>query len=171
MPVKTKGSKLKLEIVQADYHNNEHAQAVVQLLDAYARDAMGGGHALSEAVKQQLVAELARRPSAFSVLAFVDGHAAGLINCFEGFSTFACKPLINIHDVAVASAYRRQGIAQAMMAKVEQIAEERGCCKLTLEVLSGNHGAQEMYRKLGYAGYQLDAETGGALFWQKRLIA
>ena len=160
---------MNLEITQADYQNAKHAAAVVQLLDGYARDAMGGGHALTDEVKQNLVGELARRPTAFSVLAFVDGQPAGLINCFEGFSTFACKPLVNIHDVAVASVFRRQGIAQAMMAKVEQIAEERGCCKLTLEVLSGNHGAQQMYRKLGYAGYQLDAATGGALFWQKRI--
>jgi ribosomal protein S18 acetylase RimI-like enzyme len=160
---------VNLEITQADYQNAKHAAAVVQLLDGYARDAMGGGHALTDEVKQNLVGELARRPTAFSVLAFVDGQPAGLINCFEGFSTFACKPLVNIHDVAVASVFRRQGIAQAMMAKVEQIAEERGCCKLTLEVLSGNHGAQQMYRKLGYAGYQLDATIGGALFWQKRI--
>lgn len=160
---------MNIEIVQADYQDSEHAKAVVLLLDMYARDAMGGGHGLSDHVKQNLVAELARRPTAFSVLAFVDGHPAGLVNCFEGFSTFACKPLINIHDVAVAGEYRRQGIAQKMMAYVEKIAEERGCCKLTLEVLQGNHNAQQMYSKLGYAGYQLDADTGGALFWQKRL--
>jgi len=160
---------LNIEILQADYGNAEHAQALVRLLDMYARDAMGGGHPLSEQVKQALVPELARRPHAFSVLAFADGEAAGLVNCFEGFSTFACKPLINIHDVAVADAYRRRGIAQQMMRYVENIARERGCCKLTLEVLQGNRNAQQMYGKLGYAGYQLDAATGAALFWQKGL--
>ena len=160
---------MNIEILQADYGNAEHAQALVRLLDMYARDAMGGGHGLSEQVKQALVPELARRPHAFSVLAFVDGEAAGLVNCFEGFSTFACKPLINIHDVAVADAYRRRGIAQQMMRYVEHIARERGCCKLTLEVLQGNRNAQQMYGKLGYAGYQLDAATGAALFWQKGL--
>jgi len=160
---------LNIEILQADYGNAEHAQALVRLLDMYARDAMGGGHPLSEQVKQALVPELARRPHAFSVLAFADGEAAGLVNCFEGFSTFACKPLINIHDVAVADAYRRRGIAQQMMRYVENIARQRGCCKLTLEVLQGNRNAQQMYGKLGYAGYQLDAATGAALFWQKGL--
>ena len=160
---------MNIEILQADYGNAEHAQALVRLLDMYARDAMGGGHPLSEQVKQALVPELARRPHAFSVLAFADGEAAGLVNCFEGFSTFACKPLINIHDVAVADAYRRRGIAQQMMRYVENIARERGCCKLTLEVLQGNRNAQQMYGKLGYAGYQLDAATGAALFWQKGL--
>lgn len=160
---------MKIDIIQADYRNSEHARALVALLDMYARDAMGGGHGLSDYAKQNVVAELARCPTAFSVLAFADGQAAGLVNCFEGFSTFACKPLINIHDVAVANAYRRRGIAQKMMAYVEQIAQQRGCCKLTLEVLQGNHGARHMYLKLGYAGYQLDAETGDALFWQKHL--
>ena len=160
---------MNIEILQADYSNAEHAQALVRLLDMYARDAMGGGHPLSEQVKQALVPALARRPHAFSVLAFADGEAAGLVNCFEGFSTFACKPLINIHDVAVADAYRRRGIAQQMMRYVENIARERGCCKLTLEVLQGNRNAQQMYGKLGYAGYQLDAATGAALFWQKGL--
>ena len=162
---------MNIEILQADYSNAEHAQALVRLLDMYARDAMGGGHPLSEQVKQALVPALARRPHAFSVLAFADGEAAGLVNCFEGFSTFACKPLINIHDVAVADAYRRRGIAQQMMRYVENIARERGCCKLTLEVLQGNRNAQQMYGKLGYAGYQLDAATGAALFWQKGLDA
>lgn len=162
---------MKIDILQADYRNSEHARALVALLDMYARDAMGGGHGLSDYAKENVVAGLARCPTAFSVLAFADSQPAGLVNCFEGFSTFACKPLVNIHDVAVANAYRRQGIAQKMMMYVEQIAQQRGCCKLTLEVLQGNHGAQHMYLKLGYAGYQLDAETGGALFWQKYLDA
>ncbi len=160
---------MKIEIVKADYRDSRHAEALITLLDGYARDAMGGGVGLSDAVKEQLVPQLAQRSFAFSVLAFADGEPAGLVNCFEGFSTFAAKPLVNIHDVAVAPQFRRRGIAQMMMGHVEDIARERGCCKLTLEVLSGNVGAQDMYLKLGYGGYQLSKETGGALFWQKKL--
>ena len=44
-------------------------------------------------VLQSLVPKLAKLPHAFSILAFVDGEAVGLLNCFEGFSTFAAKPL------------------------------------------------------------------------------
>ena len=44
-------------------------------------------------VLQNLVPKLAKLPHAFSILAFVDGEAVGLLNCFEGFSTFAAKPL------------------------------------------------------------------------------
>lgn len=79
-------------VVQADYTNPVHAQALRDVLNHYARDPMGGGEALSQTVLAHLPAELARRPHAFSVLAFVNGEAAGLVNCFEGFSTFAGKP-------------------------------------------------------------------------------
>jgi len=160
---------LKVDVIQADYGNPAHAAALVAMLDAYARDAMGGAHALDDDVKRQLPAALAARSHAFSVLAFADGVPVGLVNCFEGFSTFACKPLVNIHDVAVLPEYRGKGIAQDMMARVEQIARERGCCKLTLEVLSDNHGAQQLYAKLGYGGYRLGAIAGAAEFWQKKL--
>jgi hypothetical protein len=36
-----------IEIIQADYALPEHGQAIVQLMDAYARDPMGGGNGLS----------------------------------------------------------------------------------------------------------------------------
>lgn len=159
---------MKIEIDHVDYHDSRHAGALIQLLDAYARDPMGGAHPLSDYAKQNLVQKLAQRPAAFSVLAFVDGQPAGLVNCFEGFSTFACQPLVNIHDVVVLPEYRGQQIGQLMLECVEQIALERGCCKLTLEVLQENVAAQKLYRKFGFADYQLAAAGGNALFLQKR---
>ena len=50
-----------LRICRADYHNPVHADAVVVLLDAYARDAAGGGEPLSDFAKSHLVKELAAR--------------------------------------------------------------------------------------------------------------
>lgn len=160
---------MKIDIVKIDYRNSVHASALIALLNAYALDPMGGGHALSDHVQQNLVSNLARHPTAFGVLAFANDQPAGLINCFEGFSTFACQPLVNIHDVIVLPAYRGQRIGYLMMAYVERLAIEKGCCKLTLEVLEGNQAAQELYRKLGFSDYQLVPENGNALFWQKKL--
>lgn len=156
-------------VVQADYSNPVHAQALRDVLNHYAIDPMGGGEALSSQVLEQLPAELARRPHAFSVLAFVDGEAAGLVNCFEGFSTFAGKPLVNVHDVSVSGAFRGLGLSQKMLLKVEEIARERGCCKITLEVLEGNPVAQGSYRKFGFSEGQLDPAYGRMLFWNKYL--
>lgn len=156
-------------VLQASYSNSVHAEAIGFLLDQYATDAMGGGQPLSLDTRQQLAIELAKRPHAFSVLAFIAGEPVGLVNCFEGFSTFVCRPLVNIHDVVVIASARGQGISQKMLGKVEEIARQRGCCKLTLEVLEGNEVAQGAYRKLGFADYQLDPQMGRALFWQKPL--
>ena len=160
---------LPVTVIDADYHNPGHAKAIVALMDAYARDPMGGAEPLSEAVMHNLVPRLAALPHAFSVLAFAGEQAVGLVNCFMGFSTFVAQPLVNIHDVTVLADYRGQGISQAMLARVEQVARERGCCKLTLEVLEGNAPARKSYTKLGFAGYQLDPLMGRALFWQKKL--
>lgn len=156
-------------VLQASYTNPVHAEAICHVLNGYAEDPMGGGRSLPAEVLLHLPEELAKRPYAFSVLAFVNGEPAGLVNCFEGFSTFACRPLVNIHDVAVMSAFRGLGLSQKMLQKVEDIARQRGCCKMTLEVLEGNAVAQASYGKFGFAAAMLDPAHGRMLFWTKSL--
>jgi ribosomal protein S18 acetylase RimI-like enzyme len=158
-----------IDIIEADFSAPEHAAAIVSLLDGYARDEMGGGQALSEQVRNNLVAELKKRSSAHAILAYVDGNPAGLALCFEAFSTFACKPILNIHDCVVALQYRGQGLSKMLFSKVEEIAVRIGCCKLTLEVLEGNKIAQKAYQSIGFCGYTLGPETGQAMFWEKKL--
>ncbi len=161
-----------IRILQADYSVPEHAAAVIEMLDAYARDPMGGGEGLSDYALGHVVQELARRPHAFSVLALdtaTGNKPVGLVNCIEGFSTFACKPLVNVHDLAVREGYRGQHIGQRMLELVERLARQRGACKLTLEVLTGNQGALRLYERVGFAAYQLDPAMGQAQFLQKWL--
>jgi len=158
-----------IAVVRADCANPVHAAALVDLLDAYASDPAGGGEGLSDHAKQNLVRELAARPQAYSVLAFDGTQPVGLVNCIEGFSTFACKPLVNVHDVAVLASHRGRGIAEQMLALAETIAVERGAVKMTLEVLSGNRPALRLYERIGYAGYQLGQVMGTATFMQKWL--
>lgn len=149
--------------------NEKQAKEIAVLMSSYASDPMGGGKPLTEHVKNNLTKELSKLPHAFSLIAYVDGIAAGLVTCFELFSTFSCKPLINIHDVIILKEYRANGLSQKMLERVEDIAVSRGCCKLTLEVLEGNTIAQASYRKFGFYDYELDPDLGRALFWQKVL--
>jgi GNAT superfamily N-acetyltransferase len=158
------------EILLADLSLPSHGEAIIYLLNEYAKDEMGGGTELSIFVKNNLVSELKKRQGVYIILAFVDGHPAGLVTCFEGFSTFACKPLLNIHDVIVISDYRGRGISKKLLNKAEEIAIDLGCCKLTLEVLEGNTIAQGAYKSCGYSGYELNPKMGRAMFWQKKLI-
>ena len=160
---------MNINIVKADYTNPDHAKDIGYMLDMYARDPMGGGTPLSDTIKDNLAKELSMRAFAFSVLAYVDGAPAGLANCFEGFSTFKCRPLVNIHDIVVHPDYRGHGISQKLLDKIGEIANDLGACKITLEVLEGNKTAQNAYMKFGFEGYELDPEKGKALFWEKPL--
>lgn len=158
-----------LTIDLADYSDPGDAAEVVAMLDSYARDPMGGGAPLADAVKERLVGDLAANTYAFSMIARLDDTPVGLANCFLGYSTFAAAPLVNIHDLAVRPGHRGMGIGKALLAGVEAEALKRGAVKVTLEVLSGNTNAKALYAASGYGDYQLDPAAGQALFWQKRL--
>lgn len=158
-----------ISIVTADMTDERHATALIELMDVYASGIMGGGRGLSTFTKTHLASELQKRSYLFTLLAFDGATPVALANCVEGFSTFACKPLVNIHDIVVAEEYRGQGIAFDLLAAVENEATKRGCCKITLEVLEGNMPAQNLYRKFGFSAYSLNPETGQALFWEKPL--
>ncbi len=158
---------MNIELFLADYSNEQYGIDIMTLLQSYALDPMGGGEPLSEYASDNLINELSKRSDAISIICYVDDKPAGLVNCFEGFSTFKCKPLINIHDVIVLNEFRGLGLCQRMLEKVEAIAKERNYCKMTLEVLEGNSAAKKAYLKYGFEAYELDPANGKALFWQK----
>ncbi|MBT0586964.1 GNAT family N-acetyltransferase [Alteromonas oceanisediminis] len=165
---------MQVDFKIADYRDPVHADAVFTLLNAYARDPMGGGEALADDVQQRLIATLIETPHAFSVLGWMktesEEHSpVALANCLMGFSTFKAKPLINIHDCYVAPECRGQHVGQQLLHEIELIGRERNCCKITLEVLQGNVQAQGAYRKFGFAEYGLDPASGSAMFWEKAL--
>lgn len=176
-PLQSGGSPLSVStmasavsITPTHFGNHAHQAAFLALLDHYATDPMGGGTGLSDYAKSHLVAQLARHPGFVGFIAWDDGgRAVGLINCFEGFSTFAAKPLLNIHDIVVLGGQRGQGIGQALLQAAEAAAQARGCCKLTLEVLSNNHRAVASYARFGFRPYALDPAAGQALFLEKKL--
>ena len=158
-----------LQVQRVDYLNENDAKALVFLLDAYAQDPMGGGEALQSEATARLCADMARIPGAVSFIAWLDDQPIGLINCFEGYSTFKAKPLLNVHDIAVLDGHRGQGVGQALLQAAEAHALSRGCCKLTLEVLSGNSSAMSSYKRFGFEQYELDPAAGQAQFMQKWL--
>lgn len=160
---------MSLTIKAVNYSDPIQGQAFLYLMNHYASGAAGGGQPLSEEVMENLVARLNQIPTAFSFIAAVDQKAVGLVNCFEAFSTFAARPLINVHDLMVHSDFRGQGISQLLLAAVEQEAIARHCCKITLEVLAGNGAARRAYEKFGFQGYQLDPSMGQAIFLEKSL--
>ncbi|MCC2606595.1 GNAT family N-acetyltransferase [Planctobacterium marinum] len=161
---------MTFNLIEVDYNNPHQASDLVAMLNHYAQDPMGGGEPLSEFVQQNLAKSLAQTPGAFSFIIYIEGKPAAMCNCFTGFSTFACKPLINIHDFVVHSDFRGQGLSKHLLSAVAEKAKKDGCCKVTLEVLSNNKAAIQAYNKFGFKLYQLDEAAGTAQFMELKLV-
>ncbi|MBX3024179.1 GNAT family N-acetyltransferase [bacterium] len=149
---------MALIIAEADLDDPIHGEAIVAVLDSYARDPIGGGRPLSPEIRRRLVPGLRQQPNTLVLLAFDVDQPVGLAVCFFGFSTFAARPLLNVHDLAVVPARRGAGIGTALLAEAEARARARGCCKLTLEVQENNDRARAVYARFGFTDYVL----GGA---------
>lgn len=160
---------LAIRTVQADLERAEHQAAVLAMVDAYSRDPMGDGAPLSTEAHARLIPGLRQHPTTLVFLAYDGEVPVGVAVCFLGFSTFAAKPLVNLHDVAVVPTHRGRGVGRALLAAVEAKARELGCCKLTLEVLDKNERALRTYRAAGFARYALQPGAGEAIFLTKAL--
>ncbi|MCP4584207.1 MAG: GNAT family acetyltransferase [candidate division Zixibacteria bacterium] len=55
-----------------------------------------------------------------------------------------------VYYVAVKPKYRRQGIGEALMRKIERGLKQIGCPKLNLQVRADNDEVVAFYKKLGY---------------------
>lgn len=155
--------------VQADLENPDHQAVVLFLIDAYSRDPMGDGAPLAPEVRERLIPGLRKHPTTLIFLAHEGDAPVGVAVCFLGFSTFAAKPLVNLHDVAILPTHRGRGIGRGLLAAVEARARELGCCKLTLEVLDQNHRALRTYTTCGFKRYSLQPGAGEAIFLTKSL--
>ncbi|MDO8432937.1 MAG: GNAT family N-acetyltransferase [Candidatus Binatus sp.] len=158
-----------IEIVSADLDRIEHQNALLSLMDLYARDPMQGGEPLPANVLDELIPELRKHPAKMIWLAYRGAEAVGFTVCFLGFSTFAARPLINIHDISVRADCRGLGVGKLLMETIEAKARELRCCKITLEVREDNDVARGLYRKLGFDRSNLGAQKIPMEFWQKKL--
>lgn len=160
-----------MQLKLADYKADKDREAIEMLMAHYAMDPMGGGEPLPDDVLANLCDALATVPNAATILIYDEQSPVALATALQSFSTFKCQPLLNIHDVIVLPEYRGRGLAKRLMAEIESLAVQRGCCKLTLEVLQGNTTAKAVYQRCGFAAYELDPQQGPALFWQKDISA
>ena len=146
---------LSITITTADFDDPRHEAAIIDTLNSYAADPLGGGESLRDDVRARLIPGLKNVPNALVLLAFKADEPVGVAICFYGFSTFKAEPLLNVHDLAVIPTHRGQGIGRALLAAAEDHACTRGCCKLTLEVQDGNSGARRLYERVGFRDYAL----------------
>jgi ribosomal protein S18 acetylase RimI-like enzyme len=155
---------MPVSIQAANLDNHRHQRELLTLLDLYSRDAMGNRAALPTAVRRDLIGGLRRHPASLVLLAWFGDRCIGLAICFEGFSTFQAKPLLNIHDLVIHPEFRNRGIGRALLSAIEAAARKRSCCKITLEVRADNAVAKHLYRAVGFTESQPPMH-----FWHKNL--
>lgn len=139
-----------IEFIFCDYSNPLHCSNLIELLNCYIADPMGGGIPLNNEKSQQLITGLQAHPACFVLFISLNNEIAGLATCFINFSTFKTKPYINIHDIIVKKEMRGCGLGKALLNKITEIAIERNYCKITLEVREDNTNAKALYQSLGF---------------------
>jgi ribosomal protein S18 acetylase RimI-like enzyme len=144
---------MELETCEADFSDPVHCAGIVEVLDSYAKDPVGGGAPLSPDARARLVPALRDHPTALVLLAFADRRPVGVAVCFFGLSTFQARPLLNIHDLAVVPESRGRGVGRALLEAAQDRARRRRCCKLTLEVQDNNQRARALYESFGFGDF------------------
>lgn len=138
------------QIIEADLSIAEHAEPFLRLTAAYMADPMGQETPWSDKQKADVLQEMKTHPCAVILLAKLGDEFVGLCTCFYAYSTFLAKPLLNIHDIYVEEAHRSKGAAKMLIQKLEEIALEKNCGKITLEVRKDNLNARDLYRNKGF---------------------
>jgi GNAT superfamily N-acetyltransferase len=89
------------------------------------------------------------RPYAECVIARWQGQPAGFALFFHNYSTFLGRPGIYLEDLFVKPEFRGKGVGRALLQRLAQVAQERGCGRLEWSVLDWNEPAIGFYRSLG----------------------
>ena len=89
------------------------------------------------------------RPAAEVLLAFAGEEPVGFAVYFHTFSTFLARPGMYLEDLFVVPAWRARGVGKQLLARVAQVAVDRGCGRMEWSVLDWNEPAIGFYKKLG----------------------
>jgi len=125
---------------------------------------MGNGKPLPNDVQASLIEGLRAHSTTLVWLARRSGFPIGLAICFVGFSTFAAKPILNLHDLFVREEMRGHGVGPMLLDAIANKTRAIGGCKVTLEVQRGNHRARKVYAASGFRGAIYEEEAGDVLF-------
>jgi aminoglycoside 3-N-acetyltransferase I len=97
----------------------------------------------------EYLARLLGRDSFIAIVASRDGAVVGGLAAYELHKFERARSEIYIYDLAVAEAYRRQGIATALIAELQGVAARRGAWVIYVQADPGDDPAIALYSKLG----------------------
>ena len=150
--------------INCDFTDTHHCTRLCELVNEYISDPKGGGEILSDRKKLYMLDGLESNPYTIVMFALYKEKIIGYTVAFLNFSTFLAAPSINIHDFFIVSEYRGKGKGKEMLRKINDIANDLKCKKITLEVRKDNEVAQILYFNEGYS-----PTSPKMLFWVKYL--
>jgi GNAT superfamily N-acetyltransferase len=92
------------------------------------------------------------RPCAEVVFACLEAEPVAFAVFFHNFSTFLGRRGLFLEDLYVKPAFRRLGIARALLRHLARMAQERGCGRFEWAVLNWNKSAIQFYERQGAVG-------------------
>jgi GNAT superfamily N-acetyltransferase len=101
------------------------------------------------ATEDLLRESLFRKRAAEVVIGYAGDEPAGYALFFQTFSTFLGVPGMYLEDIFVRPGFRRYGLGRMLLARLAQIAVERGYGRVEWTVLDWNTPSIEFYKVLG----------------------
>ena len=90
-----------------------------------------------------------KKQKAEVIFPIVDGKEVGFALFFHNFSTFLGRAGIYLEDLYIEPKYRGNGYGKALLIKLAQITQERGCGRLEWSCLNWNKPSIDFYLSLG----------------------
>ena len=106
---------------------------------------MGAGRPLEPELRSKLLRGLRDHPGTHVLLARASCDPVGMAVCFQGFSTFLARPLLNVHDLIVIPTARGRGVGWQLLTAVEDLARELGSAWARLARLLPGKRVHETY--------------------------
>ena len=142
-----------------------HLDVVAHLFDLYR---MFYGQPSDPSLARAFIRARMERDESVVLLAWRDEQAVGFVQLYPAFSSVSAARTWILNDLLVVPEARRLGVARALLSAAADFARDDGALRLELETDHDNHGAQALYRDMGWTLY-LERAIGSG--WRPRAEA
>jgi aminoglycoside 3-N-acetyltransferase I len=125
------------------------ADLLRSMLGVFAAAFEDAVHYTSNQPNDDYLRKLLSRDNVVALCAITGSEVVGGLVAYELMKFEQARSEIYIYDLAVAEAFRRQGVATALIEELQQIAAERGAFVIYVQADYGDEPAVALYTKLG----------------------
>lgn len=127
-----------------------HLDVVAHLFDLYR---MFYGQSSDPSLARAFIRARMERDESVVLLAWRDEQPVGFVQLYPAFSSVSAARTWILNDLLVVPEARRLGVARALLSAAADFARDDGALRLELETDHDNHGAQALYRDMGWTLY------------------